>query len=196
MTRNAQLFTSDTAEHNTPRDVIDAIRDVFGGEIDLDPASNNTAQAYIKANRFCTLETAQKIEALGGMSTIDSNWHCKSLWLNPPFSIPTDRVNAKTGKPIRQRVIGDWVDRWLDAVTEREAAEAALLVPARTDTEWFAPLWGLPMCFIAGRLHFSGAENGATFPTVIVYAGGEGERGRNRFYARFAAFGTVGKFTR
>lgn len=189
--RNEAMFTSEGAEHNTPEDIIEAIRDVFGGAIDFDPASNEAAQAYIRANRYRTAADDAYRRANGKSGTLADQWACRSLWLNPPFTIPTGRYNAK-GKEIRERVIGLWVDRWLTAVSEREAYEAALLVPARTDTEWFDPLFGLPMCFISGRLRFSGADNGAPFPTVIVYAGGN----RDRFFERFEAFGNVGKFTR
>lgn len=182
-TRNEALFTSESAEHNTPEDIIEAIRDVFGGTIGLDPATNEAAQAYIQAETYRTA-------AMHG-NTLAMPWKCRSLWLNPPFTIPTGRYNAK-GKEIRERVIGLWVERWLQAIEEREADAAALLVPARTDTEWFEPLFGLPMCFTSGRLRFSGADNGAPFPTVIVYAGGN----RDRFFERFETFGNVGKFTR
>lgn len=184
--RNEALFTSDTAEHNTPPEIVAAMRDVFGDEIELDPASNEAAQAYIKAERAHYV-TADPL--LGGLA---ADWTCRTLWLNPPFTVDTGRVRTDTGKPIRTRVIGHWVDRWIEAVAERRALQAGLLVPARTDTEWFAPLFGLPMCFTSGRLRFSDAANGAPFPTVIVYCGPH----RDRFFERFAQFGHVGKFVR
>lgn len=179
---NAALFSSASAEHNTPPDIIDAIRDVFGGQIDIDPASNETAQAYIRANRWYGIADNGLVQS----------WQGESVWLNPPFTVASDRISARTGKPIRQRVIDQWVLRWLTATENRSANHLALLVPARTDTQWFEPLFGYPMCFLSGRLHFSDADNGATFPTMIVYAGINADA----FFDRFAALGNVGRFRR
>lgn len=189
--RNAAMFTSKSAEHNTPPDIIEAIRAVFGGEIDFDPASNEDAQQYIKARHYWTAQHEAAAKSMGAplnVPMLARPWNCRSLWLNPPFTIPSGRFKPD-GTEIRERVIDRWVAKWLDAVQEREAEQAALLVPARTDTEWFQPLWGLPMCFISGRLKFGDAETGAPFPCVIVYAGA----GRSAFYERFAPFGAVGK---
>lgn len=33
------------------------------------------------------------------------------------------------------------------------------------------PLLHHPICFVAGRLHFSGATSGAPFPSALVYLG-------------------------
>lgn len=65
------------------------------------------------------------------------------------------------------RVIGHWVAKALTEPVE----ELILLVPARTDTAWFAPLFAYPICFLRGRLHFSGAATGAPFPSALVYRG-------------------------
>lgn len=178
-----QLFTSASCEHNTPRMIIDAIRDVFGGCITLDPASNEEAQAYIHADRYWTLD---KECAPHAISIFDQLW-LGNVWLNPPFSVPT-----RTGSVSRHRVINKWVQKWVDSVETCASTNAALLVPARTDTAWFQPLWAYPMCFIRGRLKFGDATNGATFPTVIVYAGLD----EDRFYTRFSTFGHVGTVRR
>lgn len=181
--RNEALFTSDSAEHNTPPEIAAAARDVFGGEIGLDPASNAAAQKYIRASVHWTIEDDRLTP------TLTRRWRASSVWLNPPFTQPSGRKNA-AGKEIRERVIADWVAKWLETFEERDAEQGLLLVPARTDTEWFQGLWGLPMCYTAGRLRFSEAKAGAPFPTVIVYAGPL----RVRFYDRFSEFGAVGKF--
>jgi hypothetical protein len=73
------------------------------------------------------------------------------VYMNPPYG----------------REIGKWV---LKARTE-PLLEIVMLLPARTDTQWFQPLFVYPICFIAGRLHFSQAASGAPFPSVLVYRG-------------------------
>jgi hypothetical protein len=183
-----QLFTSDTAEHNPPADIIERMRYVFDGPIALDPASNIEAQAVIRAERYYTIHD----------DGLARDWAARSLWLNPPFSVPklgadgAPAVNAKTGKPIRERVIGQWVGRWRATVAASVVMHAGLLVPARVDTEWHQPLFGMPMCFVSGRLRFSDADNGAPFPTAIIYRGPNVDR----FFLAFDPVGVCGRFTK
>ncbi|MGZ3665915.1 MAG: DNA N-6-adenine-methyltransferase [Ktedonobacterales bacterium] len=70
--------------------------------------------------------------------------------------------------------IGDWVRKAVDAGTAGTMTEAVFLIPARTDTDWFVPLWDWALCFIHGRLSFSrpdGTLGSATFPSVLAYYG-------------------------
>jgi hypothetical protein len=183
--RNRQIVTSDNELYYTPRVIVDAARDVFGGSIDLDPASDQDANQLIAAKRIYTIAD----------DGLRQDWRASSIWLNPPFSINSGRKSSKTGKEVRTRVIDAWVSRWLTAIEERETVAAMLLVPARMDTEWFQGLYGYPMCFPIGRLRFYGPTNvkhDATFATVIVYAGNK----TADFYARFEQIGNCGRFTR
>lgn len=93
-------------------------------------------------------------------------------WQSPTF------VNPPYG-----RAIGQWVRK---ALTE-PIDECVLLVPARTDTVWFAPLFAYPICFLRGRLRFSGAETSAPFPSALVYRGAR----RGAFMAAFEQRGPV-----
>lgn len=52
MTTNPKHLKT-TAEHNTPRAIVEAARTVLGG-IDLDPMSNDAAQRVIQATRYYT----------------------------------------------------------------------------------------------------------------------------------------------
>lgn len=79
-------------------------------------------------------------------------WAGERCWMNPPYG----------------REIGAWVEK-----ARREAEEGALIVgllPARTDTAWWQRhVQGhADVRFLAGRLHFSGARAGATFPSVTA----------------------------
>jgi hypothetical protein len=48
--------SSETFEHGTPPEVVDAARVVLGGAIDLDPASCEKANGYVRAVEFMTRE--------------------------------------------------------------------------------------------------------------------------------------------
>lgn len=70
--------------------------------------------------------------------------------------------------------IGDWVNKAVEAGAAKRVTEAIFLVPARTDTDWFVPLWDWAICFIHGRLKFSrpdGTLGTSTFPSVLAYFG-------------------------
>lgn len=80
-------------------------------------------------------------------------WHGR-VFCNPPYG----------------REIGAWIRK---AMTE-PVEEIILLVPARTDAAWFQSLFGHSICFIRGRLKFSGATENAPFPNALVYRGSRG----------------------
>lgn len=91
------------------------------------------------------------------------------VFVNPPYG----------------RVIGRWI---VKAMTE-EVDELILLVPARTDAAWFQSLFGHTICFIRGRLRFSGSKWNAPFPCALVYRG-------PRFDAFTAVFSHRGSIVR
>lgn len=62
-------------EHYTPPEFIEAARRVFGGEIDLDPASNDIAQSWVRAKRYYTKDT----------NGLAHEWSGK-MWMNPPYA--------------------------------------------------------------------------------------------------------------
>lgn len=216
------MFSSETGIHYTPADIAERARAVLR-RIELDPASDATANVIIKADRYyadphthdvttlndrhfdpidrASITHISQITGTGrvGFDGLRSSWRARTVWLNPPFTMEKRDANGalvlsdRTDKPIRERVIGQWVTRWRKAITDQEVTEAAmLLVPARTDTEWFRPLFGLPMCFVNGRLRFSEAKAGAPFPTVIAYYGKRLEW----FYMLFEDIGECGTFIR
>jgi hypothetical protein len=44
-----------------------------------------------------------------------------------------------------------------------------MLLPARTETKWFQPLWNAgALVFVRGRLKFVGGKGSAPFPSVIA----------------------------
>jgi hypothetical protein len=154
-------FSSETAEHYTPREVLDAVLDVLG-EIDLDPcAERKGARANVPARNHFT----RKDDGLA------QQWRGR-VFMNPPYGYEPPK----------------WVDRLLESHKSGEVTEAIALLAARTDTAWFKALDKWPVCFVTGRLRFSGAANGAMFPSAIFYLG---TAHRAAFERRFAHLGSV-----
>ncbi|KKL67014.1 hypothetical protein LCGC14_2139190, partial [marine sediment metagenome] len=135
------LAQSDQNDWRTPRQYLDAARTVLG-EIDLDPCADAEHRVPAKAHY------TQKQNGLS------RGWAGK-VYMNPPYG----------------RELPDWVVKLCLEYTASSVTDAIALVPARTDTEWFRALRDYPRCFIFGRLKFSGHENSAPFPSMVVYLG-------------------------
>ena len=76
-----------------------------------------------------------------------------NCWCNPPYG----------------RKIGEWVKRAHNHARER--TKTVILLPARTDTQWFHDYILNPkreIRFIRGRLKFGGSKNSAPFPSMVV----------------------------
>lgn len=144
------MGSSESPEWYTPQHVIDRVLKVFGGEIDLDPCSNSDdpVLANVRASRYFTQHT-------DGLSQPWCVRDYTRVYMNPPYG---DEIPP-------------WIDRLIEAYEDEEIGEAIALVPGRIDTAWFRPLWKYAICAVYGRLRFSGAENSAPFPSVIVYMG-------------------------
>lgn len=144
------LRSSDTPEWYTPAHIIDRALTVLGG-IDLDPCSNSNdpRAAIVPAEHHYALPD-NGLMLPWGVPTAPSR-----VYLNPPYG----------------RQIGPWIDRLIGAYADRAVGAALALLPGRTDTAWFQPLFAFPICFVRGRLRFSNAKNAAPFPSVVVYLG-------------------------
>jgi len=198
-----QLFTSAAELHYTPADIAERARYVFGGTIDLDPASDAEANNTIKAARYYadafSSDATRADPCLFGYNGLICTWQSSALWHNPPFTVDARDASgaiiySAPGKPKRERVIESWVARWIKATASNEASQAMLLVPARTDTEWFSGLWHAryTLAFINGRLKFGAATAGAPFPSILVYYGPN----TDRFYQIFDDIAVCGKLLR
>lgn len=157
--RSPGMFTSATPEWYTPTEIIQRVVALFG-TIDLDPCSNSTGEPRIPAAKHFR-------EADNGL---DQPWRGK-VYMNPPYG----------------REIGAWVDKLADEFDYGNVSEAIALVPARTDTAWWAHLPASMVCFVTGRLSFSDHENPAPFPSAVCYLG----RDAPRFAEEFLTLGLV-----
>ena len=135
--------SSATSEWNTPGEHLDLVVKVLG-VIDLDPCSNPTAM--VPATRHFTVAD----------DSLAQPWRGR-IFMNPPYG----------------RVITKWTQKFVQSYCSGEMTEGLALVPSRTDTKWFQHFYPhrAAICFIDGRLHFSGHKNSAPFPSALVYLG-------------------------
>jgi phage N-6-adenine-methyltransferase len=155
--RLAVHFSSASDDWLTPPHIIERVLQVLG-QIDLDPCADDDHDPNVPATRHFTIADDGLTQEWSGQ-----------VFLNPPYG----------------RAIGDWVAKLVEEYTAGRVPQAIALLPARTDTAWFRLLRDFPLCFLYGRLNFSGHENGAPFPSVIVGLGCP-------LAAFLSAFGDVG----
>lgn len=120
-------------EWYTPPAVIVMANEVMGG-IDLDPASSDAANEFVKARRYFTAEDNGLVHAWTGR-----------VWMNPPY--------AK-----------GHVDKFVEKLTKHyrdgDISQAIVLVNNATDAGWFNLLaeQSAAICFTRGRIKFLNAE--------------------------------------
>lgn len=151
----------------TPSEYIEAARRVFGGTIDLDPASCEKANEIVKATKIYTKEN----------SGLNEYWE-GNVWMNPPYS-------------------KGLIDQFVDKIIYSGGVTAAIvLTDNKTDTKWFLELarWSSAMIFTVGRvdfLHGGKLEKGKhRRGQAIFYLGDEPQK----FLDEFQKFGWTAKF--
>jgi phage N-6-adenine-methyltransferase len=124
----------------TPPEYIKAARAVMGG-IDLDPATHEKAQEYIRATRYYTIDD----------DGLQQQWHGR-VWLNPPYSQP--QIDEFVRKLISEWALG-------------RLTEAIMLTHSYTDTSWFhrAESRADMICFTKGRISFTDLDGSEANPT-------------------------------
>lgn len=158
------ISQSNSNEWYTPPEYIESARNVMG-IIDLDPASNDVAQGWIKAKLFYTSSD----------SGLDHEWNGK-VWLNPPYG----------------QFAGAFVTKLVTEMERGGVNEAIVLVNSHaTDTLWFAPLWQGLLCFTNHRINFQKPDTdvttGSTHGSVFVYFGTH----ETEFIREFSQWGTI-----
>lgn len=116
-------------EWMTPPEYIRSAKKVFGGSIDLDPATSLMAQELIRAGLYYTVDNPG----------LNQNWYGK-VWMNPPYS----------------RKIKDFAHHLVDQYRSGNVAEAIVLTNNGTDTRWFHELASVAsaVCLPKGRIGF------------------------------------------
>lgn len=153
-------------EWGTPPELIEAVRTVFGGPIECDPATHAAAQERVQALRYYTAE--------------DDSLDPKHRWRGRVFLNP----------PYQRGLIDRFVKKLLIECVTHHTTEAIVLVNAQTDTQWFCDLMDAAStcCFPTGRVRFLNSDGKPGMPQVgqaIFYIGPN----LSRFQAVFGKFG-------
>lgn len=137
------MFSSDSVEWETPQDFFNALDVEFDFTLDAAASSKNT-----KCRRYYTAED----------DGLAQDWSMERVWINPPY-----------GR-------GDLTGRWVRAAAQRmhnpvrRPEVVVMLVPARTDTQWFHEyvLGKAEIRFVRRRIKFVGAPYNAPFPCLVL----------------------------
>lgn len=164
------LQSSESNEWFTPAQYADAARELMNG-IDIDPASNATANEVIKATTYYDIDS----------NGLDKPWHGR-VWLNPPYG----RDLAGSNQDV-------WSRRLLEQYRAGITTEAILLVNANTEAKWFQPLYDYLICLTNHRIKFYTNDGTPSQPTqgnALVYLGNDPQQ-KDRFQDIFERFGVV-----
>jgi len=157
----------------TPKKYVDAVREMFGGKIDLDPCSNQLS-----------IVNARVEYMLPKHDGLIESWNFPTIYINPPYGI--DHAHGTS--------IRDWLKRCAEAHALYES-EVLALVPVATNTgHWKKYVYGdaTAICFLYDtRLKFlvNGKDGGKGAPMscAMIYWGKHFER----FSRTFMRFGAV-----
>lgn len=135
------LFSSKSNNWETPNKLFEKLNNIFNFSLDV-CASNKNA----KCDKYYTIED----------DSLNIQWN-GNCWMNPPYG----------------RKISTWIKK---AYKESLKSNTFIvcLIPARTDTKYQHDLifkYAEAVCFIKGRIKFSGNQNNAPFPSQIVVFG-------------------------
>ena len=136
---NKALFSSDSAEWETPQDLFDELNEEFKFTIDVCANDDN----YKVVPHYSKLNDA-----------FDNNWKEDSSndwkWMNPPYG----------------REIKDWIKKASEE--KKVVALLPARTDTKYFHEYIYKKPNVEIRFIKGRLKFSGSKNSAPFPSMIV----------------------------
>ena len=161
-------------EWGTPPIYVDAVKEVFGGEIDLDPCSNKFSIVNAKVEY-----------SLPRTDGLQESWGYERIYVNPPYGKDKERGTE----------ISDWLNRCAVA-NETHGSEVIALLPTAANTSaWKNNIWGKArmICYLYDtRLKFlkDGKEDtkGSPIQNCIVYWG---TRFSSKFEEVFLKHGAV-----
>lgn len=191
------MFSSEETRYGTPVDFFKKVDAIFRFDLDVCAEDwNAKVENYIspEMNGLVTPWTVQ-----GGAAR---------AWMNPPYGkkekacpIPHTKCKKKKcrtrGFHIEQDLPGieDWVQRAAHQSMEHESL-VAMLVPARTDTDWFQTIFyrAKLICFVRHRLKFDpppgvDRKDTAAFPSVVAVL--SEEELQDDHYEGMSEFGNV-----
>jgi hypothetical protein len=157
----------------TPHKYVKAVKDVFGGYIDLDPCSNEYSVVRAKVE--------YRLPEHDGLK---ENWSYPTIYVNPPYGI-----DKKRGTTIK-----NWLAKCAYAYEEYDSQVLALVPVASNTTHWKKYVFtrAKSICFLYDtRLRFleDGRDSGKGAPMAcaMIYWGNN----PYRFYEVFIEYGAV-----
>jgi len=162
-----------TKDWGTPKKYVDAVKEMFGGNIDLDPCSNKYS-----------IVSARVEYSLPKQDGLRLSWNYPTIYINPPYGIDHEHgTNIK-----------DWLKKCAEA-NKLFCSEVLALVPVATNTgHWKKYVYGkaTAICFLYDtRLKFlvNGKDEGKGAPMscAMIYWG----KDFARFSKVFMRFGAV-----
>ena len=130
-------YSSETNEWYTPADYMQTVRG-FLGEVDLDPASNTTANETVQAKEIYTAND----------NGLARPWNGR-VFVNPPY-----------GTENGQSVAGQFCAKAIQEYNTRTASEVIILVNSVHSQKWQAPLYDYAVCFVDHRIKFVNGDGG------------------------------------
>ena len=157
----------------TPEKYVNAVREFFGGQVTLDPCSNEYSIVHAK--------TEYNLPEKDGLT---ESWDFQTIYVNPPYGIDKNR--------------GTSIKKWFHkcaAANKEYGSEVLALVPVATNTgHWKNHVFGKAtgVCFLYDtRLKFlvngQNGGKGAPMSCAMVYWG----KRFNKFLSVFSKFGAV-----
>ena len=148
---------SDNKEWGTPRKYVDAVKEIFEGEIDLDPCSNE----------YSIVDAINEYKLPDNDGLVES-WDYPRIYVNPPFGNDKERGTK----------IKDWLAKCSKANSEFNSEVIALVPIAANTGHWKNSVWGKArlICFLYDtRLKFlvkgEDVGKGAPMACAMVYWG-------------------------
>lgn len=135
------LTSSVSKEWGTPIDFFQSLQERFG-KFDLDPCT--TPDNPLNIPYYYTIKE----------DGLRQQWKGQ-VYCNPPYGKETKK----------------WIQKALNEVNEGHCHRVVMLLPARTDCQWFHQIYnreGVTIEFLKGRLKFRGSNNSAPFPSILV----------------------------
>lgn len=172
MTAGRQINTL-SQDWGTPEKYVNAVREVFGGQVDLDPCSNYYSIVHAKTEYMPPKHDGLK-----------ESWNYPTIYVNPPYGLDKEHGTS----------IKDWLYRCANA-HKQYGSEVLALVPVATNTgHWKKYVFGkaTAICFLYDtRLKFLvNGENGgkgAPMSCAMIYWGHH----YDKFFKVFTKFGAV-----
>jgi hypothetical protein len=156
---------------NTPLHIVEAVRCVFAGTIDLDPCSDEDAQRVVLASKHYT--------------SLDNGLDRAKVWtgkvfVNPPYGMVDGSVGMQEA----------FMDRALEEHRLGNITECVILVKGAIGYKWFGKVLQSPHCMLTEKLRYE--NHGlpgcvAPFGSVVMYLGPN----TTKFVEVFGALGHV-----